>query len=204
MGIMNGRRIDPNSIPNGVHGSELVRIANPGPGWVPVVECGGKVQQADPRRQYSRAELGRPPEPRCESDHDAEALQRRVRRGGHANPNRSSPNRSPTSPQKTIFQRQGVDFDRKDANWLVVPTYNLPPRWHRIARSTALMAVLPDEYPALPPVGFYMMADIPIHRMATSSGGVAHTAWVSRSQPWLEVVLRLHGQRCLAARPALA
>ena len=176
MGIMNGRRIDPNSIPNGVHGSELFRIANPGPGRVAVVECAGKTQPANPNRQYSRAELV----DRQNRGAKVTTMPKRYKGGFGGRRSRQSKQiitEQVTDIAKTIFQRQGVDFDRKDANWLVVPTYNLPPRWHRIARSTALMVVLPDEYPALPPVGFYMMADIPISPDGHLFRGVAHAAW---------------------------
>jgi hypothetical protein len=60
-----------------------------------------------------------------------------------------------------LFKR-GVDFDDADANWLVVPNYQLPPNWHHIAKSTAVMVVFPSEYPRLPPVGFYMPDELPM------------------------------------------
>jgi len=73
--------------------------------------------------------------------------------------------------------RQGVEFDEDNAHWLVVPNYGLPPRWHNIARGTPLMVVFPEEYPALPPVGFYMKADIPESPDGHFYQATYHNAW---------------------------
>ena len=53
---------------------------------------------------------------------------------------------------------QGVAFDEEDANWFVVPEYRLPAIWG--GETTPLMIVFPDQYPELPPVGFYLKADL--------------------------------------------
>jgi hypothetical protein len=58
MAIINGRRIEPSSIPNsGVYGRELVEHAQAGTGRSPILECGGKVQQIDAKRLYQKHEL---------------------------------------------------------------------------------------------------------------------------------------------------
>lgn len=57
MAIINGRRIDPNSIGSGAYGRDLVPHTRAGSGRRPIIENGGKVQQIDPNRFYSRHEL---------------------------------------------------------------------------------------------------------------------------------------------------
>lgn len=176
MAIMNGRRLDPNSLNNGAHGSELARLAKVAPGRRAILECGGKVQTIDEHRHYARHELidkqGRGAKPTT--------MPKRYKGGfGGRRSHRSKQiiTEQVTDISRTLFRSQGVDFDHSDAHWMVVPTYNLPPRWHRIARNTALMVVFPDEYPALPPIGFYMMADIPLSPDGHFFQGVAHSAW---------------------------
>ena len=55
--IINGRRIDPNSIGNGVRGSDLIAHARAGSGRRPIIESGGRVSQIDPNKRYSSSEL---------------------------------------------------------------------------------------------------------------------------------------------------
>jgi len=57
--------------------------------------------------------------------------------------------------------KQGLDWDEDDANWVLAYDYILPKNWHHIARRTDLLVMLPKEYPAKPPIGFYLMANIP-------------------------------------------
>jgi hypothetical protein len=59
-----------------------------------------------------------------------------------------------------LFTR-GVQFDEDNADWLMVPGYVLPRNWHHIARRCDLLLAFPNEYPRLPPVGFYLMANLP-------------------------------------------
>ncbi|MBK9032242.1 MAG: hypothetical protein IPL61_13135 [Myxococcales bacterium] len=47
--------------------------------------------------------------------------------------------------------KSGVEFDEEDANWLKIPRYVLPPKWHCIAQASPLMVVFPTEYPGTPP-----------------------------------------------------
>lgn len=176
MVILNGRRIDPNSIGGGAQGRDLIRLANPRPGRRPILECGGKVQEIAPNRYYARNELV------DKQGRGAKPTTMPARYKGGFNGRRPAWSRRIITEQvrdlaNTLFRTQGVDFDESEANWMVVPTYNLPPRWHHIARSTALMVAFPDEYPALPPIGFYMMADIPISPDGHLFQGVAHSAW---------------------------
>jgi hypothetical protein len=54
-----------------------------------------------------------------------------------------------------------VRFDEDNADWLIVPGYVLPSNWHHIARRSDLLIAFPTEYPQIPPVGFYLMANLP-------------------------------------------
>ena len=55
-----------------------------------------------------------------------------------------------------------MSFDEGNADWMIANSYVLPPLWHSIATTTDLLVVFPTEYPVLPPVGFYLKADIPL------------------------------------------
>ena len=57
MAIINGRRIDPSSIGNGINGSELIASARADRGRRPIIEIGGRVSQIDPRKYYCSQEL---------------------------------------------------------------------------------------------------------------------------------------------------
>ena len=57
--------------------------------------------------------------------------------------------------------KSGVQFDEDNADWVVMPQYVLPKNWSHIAETTPLMIVFPTDYPQIPPIGFYMKADIP-------------------------------------------
>lgn len=158
MAIINGRRIDPSSIGSGVSGRELSDYSRAGRGRRPILESGGKVSQIDPNHYYQSYEL--------------------IDKHGRGAKISSMPDRSKGSglarsqQSKQIITEQvidiaekwlkkGVDFDEDDADWLVVPNYRLPSSWHHIAKTTALMVIFPKEYPALPPVGFYLPDDLP-------------------------------------------
>ena len=184
MVIINGRRINPTSIANGVHGKELSQHAKAGTNRRPIIENGGKVSQIDSNRWYSRDELvdkyGRGAKVASMPD--------RSKGHGFGGP------RSPQSKQIITEQvyslaehlfKQGLDFDEDGAHWMVVPNYHLPPRWHSVARHTPLLVAFPNEYPALPPIGFYMMADIPLSPDGHFFNDVFHNAWAEPiNQGW--------------------
>ncbi len=176
MAIINGRRLDPNRIGKGIPGSKLASYAKPGPGRRPILECGGKVQQIDSSRQYSRYELvdkhGRGAK--------ISSMPDRSKGYGFGGPRSAQSKRMITEQVIDVAEhlfKQGVDFDEDGAHWMVVPNYYLPRRWHHIVRKTPLMVAFPNEYPALPPIGFYMMADIPLSPDGHFFQGVAHNAW---------------------------
>jgi hypothetical protein len=161
MAIINGRRIDPNGIGNGVRGSELARYAGAGRGRRPIIENAGKVSQIVPDRYYSSRELV------DKHGRGAKITSMPDRSKGYGNPS----GRSRASKQIITEQvidiadhvfRQGVDFDEQDADWLVVPNYPLPPNWHRIEKTTAMMIVFPRDFPMQPPVGFYLPDTLPM------------------------------------------
>jgi hypothetical protein len=155
MAIINGRRIDPSSIGNGIHGSELARHSRAGQGRRPIIENGGQVSQIDTSRYYSAKELV------DKKGRGAKITSMPDRSKGYGMlDTRSRESRQIITEQvfdvtEKLF-RQGVEFDEDNANWMVVPDYPLPPAWHHIARSTALLIDLPKDYPMLPPVGFYL------------------------------------------------
>jgi hypothetical protein len=60
-----------------------------------------------------------------------------------------------------FYKDKDVEFDEDDCNWVVFPDFMLPPRWRAIARNSPLLISFPMEYPALPPVGFYLAASLP-------------------------------------------
>lgn len=60
-----------------------------------------------------------------------------------------------------FYKDKVIEIDTDDANWVVFDGFLLPPRWNRIARESPLLISFPMEYPALPPVGFYLRASLP-------------------------------------------
>ncbi|MBK1618501.1 hypothetical protein CKO42_08625 [Lamprobacter modestohalophilus] len=176
MAIINGRRIDPRSIGGGIPGRELVQHAKAGSGRRPILECNGKVEQIKASRMYSKRELvdrhGR----------GAKVASMPDRSKGHSFGGRRSAESKRIITEQVIdiaehLFKQGVDFDEDDGHWMVVPKFLLPQRWHAITQRTPLMVAFPREYPALPPVGFYMMADIPISPDGHFFNSVYHSAW---------------------------
>jgi hypothetical protein len=173
--IINGKRINPETIGNGVYGKDLIPHAKASAGRRPIVELNGKVEQIESSRLYQPHEL-------------------RDRKGRGAKitsmPDRSKGGfggrRSPQSKQLITEQvidiagrlfKQGIDFDEDNAHWMVVPNYNLPAQWHNITRNSPLMVTFPNEYPILPPIGFYMMADIPASPNGHFFESAYHDAW---------------------------
>ena len=154
--IINGRRIDPNSIRSHVHGSELVSLARAGYGRRPIIQKSGKVEIIDARRSYRADELI------DKNGRGAKITSMPDRSKGYG---RSAESRHIITEQaidiaEKLF-KQGIEFDERDADWLIVPRYPLPANWYGIARSTALLVDFPQEYPRLPPVGFYLPHDLP-------------------------------------------
>ncbi|MBU1345202.1 MAG: hypothetical protein KKD66_26625 [Proteobacteria bacterium] len=60
--------------------------------------------------------------------------------------------------------KNDVSFDNKEAHWMVVNSFLLPSIWHYmpgvVNNRTQLAIVFPTDYPRLPPIGFYLKADI--------------------------------------------
>lgn len=159
--IINGRRIDPTSIGNGVSGSELIAKTRASHGRRPIIESGGRVSQIEPNKRYSASDLvdkrGRGAKLTSMPDRS---------KGYGLTGNRSRESRQIITEQvydvATHMFRQGVDFDEENADWMVVPDYPLPPAWQGIARSTALLIDFPKDYPMRPPVGFYLPDNLPM------------------------------------------
>ena len=158
--IINGRRIDPRYIGKGAHGRELFRHAGAGRGRRAILERDGSVHQIDAHRQYSASELI------DKQGRGVKVTSMPDRSKGHQPHTRSPHSKRIITEQvveiaEKLFKR-GVDFDEDNADWLVVPRYQLPPTWHHIARSTAVLIHFPTQFPHVPPVGFYLPADLPV------------------------------------------
>lgn len=178
MAIINGRRVNVNNIPNGgVYGRQLIEEAGFGKLRRPVMQRGGfNFETVDPNRRYTQKDL---------VDKKGQGIKFTsipVRdKGGRFGGRRDALSKRIITEQvydiaENLF-KQGIDFDEQNAAWMVVPRFNLPPNWRHIAQSTALMVAFPDDYPALPPIGFYMMADIPISPDGHFFNKVYHEAW---------------------------
>jgi hypothetical protein len=159
MAIINGRRIQ--VPPGGITGQNLVQQVNPAPGRRPVIQQGSAFQSIQPNRTYTTNDLfdkhGNPVKITTIPDRT-----KGVTYGG----DRTFLSKQIITEQvydiaEKLFKR-GVSFDEENADWMIANSYVLPPIWHSIARTTDLMVVFPTEYPELPPVGFYLKADIPL------------------------------------------
>jgi len=156
--IVNGRRMDvPDS---GVYGRDIQRAAGETPGRRTVKQGKGlDFEAVDSNQIYREQDLldryGQPVK--------FEVIPDRTK--GSFNGCRSPLSKQIITEQvinvaEHLF-KDGVDFDEENADWMVVPKFRLPEIWHSIARSTPLLIMFPTEYPELPPIGFYMKAQIP-------------------------------------------
>ena len=153
--IINGRRM---MYDGTVDGSDLVRESHAGPGRRAVIRNGLEVRTIDPTRQYQWHDLqdkhGRPV--RIDSMPD------RSKGGVSYGQPRSSLSKAVIIDQVVDIAakcfKNGIEFDEGNADWMVVPRYRLPSLWrHEI---TPLLIVFPTDYPEIPPVGFYLKADL--------------------------------------------
>ncbi len=177
MPIINGRRVDLNQVPNsGVYGREMIREISAGANRRPVIQDGLVFKPIDPNRRYEVKDLKN----KKGQGVTVTSIPDRTK-GGFGGYRDASSRRIIREQVYAVAEhifKQGVDFDEETANWMVVPNYRLPKRWHDLAGSTtALMVVFPDEYPILPPVGFYMMADIPASPDGHFYDEAYHQAW---------------------------
>lgn len=166
MAIINGRRVT--NIPNaGVYGEDLIKEMKPGPGRRPVLQRAGGFERIRPEKLYSKAELlDRKGKPLKVSD-----IPDRTKGSGESG--RTFGGKRDAKSKQIITEQvfdlaehlfkgdEGVDFDEDDAHWFVAPRFKLPRTWKGIASETPLMIAFPMQYPTLPPIGFYMKADIP-------------------------------------------
>lgn len=176
MALVNGKRINPNSINSGVYGRDLLPHAKAWAGRRPIIENGGEVQQIDPNRFYLSHEL------KDKRGRGAKITSMPDRSKGFGFGGKRSPQSRQIITEQVVeladkVFKQGVEFDESNANWIVVPNYTLPPRWHHVIDTTPLMVVFPEEYPLLPPVGFYMSADISGSPNGHFFAETFHDAW---------------------------
>lgn len=79
----------------------------------------------------------------------------------------------------------GIYYDEENFDWIRIPKYALPERWGE--RWCSLLIVPPADYPALPPIGFYLNKKIPLrtggfdpHNTGTAYHGapdLLHSGW---------------------------
>jgi hypothetical protein len=165
MAIINGRRVDPNRIPNsGVYGQDVINELKLSPGRRPVFMKPGGFEQVDPNRRYSKRELL----DKKGQGIKVEDIPDRTKGSGE---NPFAGRRSELSKRiiyeqvvdiaEHLYVGDRIDFDEKDSDWLIIKFFPLPNSWHHIARSTPLLIVFPKQYPEIPPIGCYMRETIP-------------------------------------------
>jgi len=176
MGIVNGRRIASGN--SGAYGQNILNELAPAPGRRGVIHRGGTTfETLIPGKRYTPSEL-------------VDRKGQGVKVGDI--PDRTKGGfgryRSPASKQivteqvydvadKLFTDAVNIDFDEDNADWMVVSRYRLPPNWHHIARTSPLLIAFPAEYPALPPIGFYLMADLPASPNGHLYAQAYHEAW---------------------------
>jgi hypothetical protein len=161
MPIINGRRIP--VPPSGMSGREIIKQVRPQAGRRTVIREGGVAFKAiNPNHHYTSSEL-----------YDRQGMPVKVatipdRTKGSVTfgaPRSYDSKRIITSQVFDIAEhlfKRNVLFDEDNADWLIIPQYRLPPIWHSVARTSDLLIMFPTEYPLLPPIGFYLQADIPL------------------------------------------
>jgi hypothetical protein len=174
MPIINGRRVS--VPPAGVYGEELMREAGNRSGRRTVIKGSGlDFKPIQATKIYKDAELydkkGNPVKIELIPD----------RSKGSFGVKRSKFSKQIITEQvydiATHLFKSGVDFDEDDADWMTVPEYRLPSIWRSIAKTVPLLIVFPTEYPELPPIGFYMKADIPQSANGHLYQAAYHDAW---------------------------
>jgi len=192
MPIINGRRID-NIPPEGILGSELYKELGARADRRPIIHRGGtRFEAIQPGKRYTADDLrdrqGRP----VKVEHIPDRT-----KGGFGGA-RSEESRQLITLQvfdiaEKLF-KQGVDFDEANADWMVVPQFRLPPNWHHITPETALLVTFPTEYPTLPPIGFYMKADLPGSANGHLYRQAYHEAWKAPLEHgWIWYCVYLNG-----------
>src|SRR5262249_27422006 len=82
-------------------------------------------------------------------------------------------------------ERGGVDFDEENGDWLRIPRFALPERWHD--RWPQLLIASPKTYPVSPPLGFYLDRHFPLAgggRDPHLTGSAHHGAPTLLEQGW--------------------
>jgi hypothetical protein len=175
--IVNGKRINISAVPDsGVYGRDIIREIKPGEGRSSVIERGAaRIERIQPDHRYSKDELldkkGQPVKIRDIPDRTKGSF-------GSTRDRRSlAIIREQVYDVAAHLFKDGVDFDEDNGDWMVVPNFFLPPRWRHIAKSTSLLIAFPTEYPTLPPIGFYLKADIPSSPNGHLYAQAYHEAW---------------------------
>ena len=154
--IINGRRMQYGG--SGLMGSDLIRECRAGSGRRPIIRKGIETRNIDPNEYYNESDLkdkyGRPVHINSMPDRSKGAIR-------YGEP-RSQLSKAVLTDQvhhiaANLF-KHGVEFDEKNGDWLVIPRYRLPRLWNN--EETPLLIVFPTDYPEIPPVGFYLRADL--------------------------------------------
>ncbi|MDR1658305.1 MAG: hypothetical protein LBT47_12280 [Deltaproteobacteria bacterium] len=148
--VINGRRIP---IGNGLHGHQLNQAAGAKRGRRTVMVDGIKVQTVEHHHFYHPHELvGRNGKPiKVNSIPDRT-------KGGLFDEKRDQASKDLIRRQiydlAANFAHGGLDFDEDNSNWVIFPHFKMPEAWG--VSTSALMVIFPDDYPRIPPIGFYL------------------------------------------------
>ena len=173
MTIINGRRVKADA---GVFGRQILDEMKVAPGRRAVIQRKGlQFDTVDSDRFYKPDELkdykGRPVKVSDIPDRT---------KGAFGTPRSGLAKRIITEQVHDVAEHlftQGVDFDEENADWFVAPSYRLPGNWGKVVASSPLLIAFPSEYPAIPPIGFYLMADIPHSPNGHLYEQAYHDAW---------------------------
>lgn len=165
MAIINGRRVT-NLPAGGAYGAQLISEMDLEPGRRPVLMKPGGMETIDAGKRYGERDVtdskGQPVKVSDIPDRTKGASTNELFAGRRSERSRTIITEQVIDVAENLFNdERGVDFDEDEADWLVIPEFRLPKNWHRIARTTPLLIVFPTGYPEIPPVGCYLIDDIP-------------------------------------------
>jgi hypothetical protein len=100
-------------------------------------------------------------------------------------------------------QSEGIFFDERNKDWLMIPKYPLPERWEE--RWCKLLIVFPETYPETPPIGFYLNKEFQLKRGGNDSHltGRAHDGAADlMRQGWFWYCVRIEARSAGGWQPS--
>ena len=150
--IVNGRQLDYNG--SGIRGRDIISNLPPDSGRRPVIRSKGmEFEEVNPDKWYDEKELkdknGAPVKVSSIPDRTKGVefgLPRDIR-------SKSIIKDQVYDIAANLF-KDGIDFDERNTDWMVVNRYRMPRIWQ--VREARLMILFPSAYPEMPPIGFYI------------------------------------------------